>query len=86
MQELDAKLKQLPVWELATYMGALETGGPPESLSPPVGSKPWKEDREDIDEDGDCLYVWQNKYTIWEGLWTKASVNSGDGRCHLYHK
>ena len=40
MQELQKKLKQLPAWELA----------------PPVGSKPHKEDRGDIDEDRDHLY------------------------------
>ena len=51
MQELDAQLKQLPAWELATYPGELEAGGPPKSLAPPVGSKPWKKDRGDIDED-----------------------------------
>ena len=45
MQELDAKLKQLPAWELATYLGELEAGRSPESLVSPVGSKPQKEDR-----------------------------------------
>ena len=56
MQELDAKCKQLPAWELATYPGELEAGGPPESLAPPVGSEPQKEDQGDVDEDGGHLY------------------------------
>ena len=42
MQELDAKLKQLPAWEIATYPGVLEAGGPPKSLVPPVGFTPQK--------------------------------------------
>ena len=29
MQELEAKLKQLPAWELATYPGELEVAGAP---------------------------------------------------------
>ena len=53
MQELDATLWVL---ELATYPGEMEAGGPPESLAPPVGSKSWKEDVGDIDEDGGHLY------------------------------
>ena len=56
MQELDAKLKQLPAWELAPYPVELEAGGSPESLAPPEDSKPQKEDRRDIDEDGGHLY------------------------------
>ena len=56
MQELNVKLKQLPVWELATYLGELEAGRPSESLAPLVGSKPQNEDRGDVDEDGYHLY------------------------------
>ena len=56
MQELDAKLRQLPALELATYPGELEAGRLPESLAPLVGSKPQKEDQGDIDEDGGHLY------------------------------
>ena len=56
MQELGEKLKQLPGWEVSTYLGPLEAGGPPKSLTPLVGSKPWKEDRGDIDEDRSYLY------------------------------
>ena len=56
MWELNAKLKQLPAWQLATSLGELEAGGPPKSLAPSVGSKSQKEDRGDIDEDGGHLY------------------------------
>ena len=51
MQELDAKLRQLPALELSSYLGELEAGGPLESLAPPVGSKPQKEDHSDVYED-----------------------------------
>ena len=34
----------------------LEAGGPPKSLAPMVGSKHWKEDQGDIDENGGHLY------------------------------
>ena len=33
MQKLDAKLKQLPAWELATYPEELEAGRSPEFLA-----------------------------------------------------
>ena len=56
MQELDAKLKWLLAWELATYLGELKAGGSPEFLAPLVGSKPQKEDKGDIDEDRSHLY------------------------------
>ena len=56
MWEFDAKLKQLPAWELAIYPGEMEADGPSVSLAPPVGSKPQKEDQGDIDEDGGHLY------------------------------
>ena len=56
MQEFDTKLKQLPAWELAIYLGELEAGGPPVFLAPPVGSKPQKEDWGDVDEDRGHLY------------------------------
>ena len=56
MQELDAKLKKLPAWELATYPGMFEAGEHPKSLAPPVGFKPWKEDGGDIEENGGHLY------------------------------
>ena len=55
MQKLDAKFKHLPAWELAAYPGELEAGRPPESLAPPVGSKPLKEE-EGTDKDGGHLY------------------------------
>ena len=57
MQELD-RLKQLPAWELTAYLGQLEAGRSPKSLALPVGSKPQKEDRGDVDEDGGHLYDW----------------------------
>ena len=50
MWEVDAKLKQLPAWELTTYLGELEAGRLPKSLATPVGSKSWKEDLGDVDE------------------------------------
>ena len=56
MQELDAKLKQLPASGLATYLGELEAGGSPKSAAPLVGFMPWKDDRGDVDEDGGHLY------------------------------
>ena len=52
MWEFNAKLKQLPAWELAVYLGELEGHGPSVSLAPQTGSKPPKEDQGDIDEDG----------------------------------
>ena len=60
MWELDTKLKQLPVWELATYLGELEAGGPSMSLAHPVDSKPWREEWGNIDEDEGNLYNWMN--------------------------
>ena len=54
--ELDAKLKQLPAWELATYLGESEAGRPLKSLAPLVDSKSWKEDQGDIYEDGGHMY------------------------------
>ena len=48
--------KQLPAWELAAYLGEMEAGGPSKSLAPLVGSKPWKKDKGDIDEDVGHLY------------------------------
>ena len=56
MWDLSAKLEQLPVWEFAPYLGKLEAGAPPVSLVPPAGSKPWREDQGEIDEEGGHLY------------------------------
>ena len=53
--ELDAKLKQLPTWELAAYLRVLEAGMLPEFLAPAVGSKPQKENQGDVDEGGGHL-------------------------------
>ena len=58
MWEFNAKLKQLPVCELTIYLRELEAGGPPVSLAPPLGSKPWKEDWGEVHEDGGHLYDW----------------------------
>ena len=56
MQELSALLMWLPAWEFGPYPGELEAGGPLVSLTPLLGSKPWKGDLGEIDEEGGHLY------------------------------
>ena len=84
MWELDIKLKQLPDWELATYLGELEAGAQ-QSLAPPMGSKPKKEDHGDVDEDGGHLYdrvkmlyeeVYEQKPLLTQGMEDAISIIS----------
>ena len=56
MWELSTNLEQLPAWEFALYPGKLEAGGPHGSLAPTAGSKPWREDQGEIDNEGGHLY------------------------------
>ena len=76
MDELHARLKQMQVWELTTYLGEFEAGGLTESLALPVGSKPQKEDWGDIDEDGGHLYNWV-KMLFEDGYETRAVLTRG---------
>ena len=56
MQKLTAKLEQLHVWKFTLYLGDLEVGGPPVSLTNLADSKPQREDWGEIDEEGGHLY------------------------------
>ena len=43
-------------WMFTTYLGKLEVGGPPVSLTPVEGPKSPAEDQEEVDEEEGHLY------------------------------